>query len=67
MDNQYCDRCCGEKLITLGTAIAFKLAQDLKPHDLGLMGALFTVIGDQLSLLAVTKEACENKDTTSVP
>lgn len=51
------DRCYGEKLITVGTAIAFKLAQNLSPDELGIMGDLLSVVGDQLSLLSGTKEA----------
>ncbi len=53
------DRCYGEKLITIGTAIAFKLSQDLTPNELGIMGGLFCVIGEQLGLLADTKESCD--------
>lgn len=54
------DRCYGEKLITVGTAIAFKLAQNLSPDELGIMGDLLSVVGDQLSLLSGTKEAYED-------
>ncbi len=49
------DRCIGEKLITLGTAIAFRIAETNSPEDLAVLGALFTVMGDQLSLLSATK------------
>lgn len=49
------DNCCGEKLILLGTAIAFQIANEKTADDLTVLGALFTVIGDQLSLLANTK------------
>ncbi|MBP0979088.1 MAG: hypothetical protein J6C55_00355 [Oscillospiraceae bacterium] len=51
------DKCYGERLITVATAIVFKLAQDLDPDQLGIMGDLFSIIGDQLGLLAGTKEA----------
>ncbi len=50
----------GEQLITLGTAIAFKLAQSLTPNELGILGSLFSVVGDQLGLLADAKEACDS-------
>lgn len=49
------DKCCGEKLITVGTAIAFQLANSMNPDDTAILGELFTVIGDQLALLAITK------------
>lgn len=51
------DQCYGEKLITVGTAIAFKLAQNLSPDELGIIGDLLNVVGDQLGLLSGTKEA----------
>ena len=47
----------GEKLITLGTAIAFRIAETNSPEDLAVLGNLFTVIGDQLSLLSTTKSS----------
>lgn len=50
------NKCYGEQLITLGTSIAFKISQDLPPDEIGILGALLTVIGDQLALLSVTKE-----------
>ena len=50
------DRCYGEKLLTLGTVIAFKLGQSLSPDELSILGDLLSVIGDQLSLLADTKD-----------
>lgn len=50
------NNCYGEQLITLGTSIAFKLAQDLPPDEIGILGALLTVVGDQLALLSATKE-----------
>lgn len=53
------DPCCGEKLVAVGSAIAIQIAQCTDPDDLSLLGALFTVIGDQLSLLSVTKGLAE--------
>ena len=49
------DNCYGEKLIALGTSIAFKIAQCTNPDDLAILGALLNVIGDQLALLSATK------------
>ena len=50
------DKYYGEKLITIGTAIAFQIAQNCEPDEVGILGSLLSVIGDQLSLLANTKE-----------
>ena len=49
------DNCYGEKLLIISTAIAFKLAQNFAPDELGIMGDLFSVLGDQLGLLSGTK------------
>lgn len=54
------DKCYGEKLLTLATAISFKLAQSLTPDQLGVIGDLLSVLGDQLGLLSGTKENCGN-------
>lgn len=51
------DNCSGEKIITVGTAIAFSIAQKCTPEEIAVLGSLFTVIGDQLSLLSITKES----------
>ena len=49
------DNCLGEKLIALSSAISFKMAQMYSPDELAVIGILFTVLGDQLSLLSSTK------------
>lgn len=48
------NKCCGEKLIAAGTAIAFQIAQNSSADELAILGALFSVIGDELSLLSST-------------
>ena len=53
-------KCHGEELITVGTTIAFSLAQNCSPDELNILGALFCVIGDQLALLSATKELASN-------
>ncbi|MCR4925463.1 MAG: hypothetical protein K5917_04150 [Clostridiales bacterium] len=47
---------CGEQLITAATLIAFKLARGKNTEELGTLAALFTVIGDELALLAIEKD-----------
>jgi len=49
--------CAGENLLLIGTLIAIQIAQCVDSDGLALLGGLFTVIGDQLALLSITKEA----------
>lgn len=60
------DKCYGEKLITLGTAVAFQIAQTCEPEEIEIWSDLFTVISDQLTLLSSTKgkisESNESKE-----
>lgn len=49
------NNCYGEKLITIGGIIASEIAQSTDIDTLGILAALFTVIGDQLALLSLTK------------
>lgn len=58
--------CYGEQLITVGTAIAFKIAECTDSDQLGILGALLSVVGDQLSLLADTKEICSNTTSADI-
>lgn len=57
--------CYGEQLITLGTAIAFRIAQDKCADDLVILSALFNVIGDELGLLASFRPPCNNSQTNA--
>lgn len=48
--------CYGEKLLLFGTAVAIQIGQTLSVDEMALFGSLLNVIGDQLTLLAITKE-----------
>ncbi len=48
--------CEGQQLIAVGTAIAFQISQHASVDDMVLLGSLLNVIGEQLGLLAITKE-----------
>lgn len=52
------DCCYGEKLIAVGTAIAMQVAQEKSVDELAVLGDLFSMVGDQLSLLSTTKQVC---------
>lgn len=43
----------GEFLLTAGTALAIEISRQLCVEEVGLLAAFFTVLGDQLALLAL--------------
>ena len=46
---------CGEEVLAISTAISCQISQNLSADDLAILGMILTVVGDQLSLLALTK------------
>lgn len=55
-------QCSGKELTLLAAVIANQIACCVPEEQLGLLGAFYTVLGDQLALIA--SAGCE-KDTTS--
>ena len=49
----------GEFLLIVATIVSIKLGQGRSAEELGLLAAFFTVLGDNLALLAVTRTAPE--------
>lgn len=45
----------GEFLLTAGTALAIEMSRTMTAEELALLAAFFTVLGDQLALLALKK------------
>lgn len=45
----------GEFLLTAGTALAIEMSRQLTVEEMGVLAAFFTVLGDQLALLALKK------------
>ena len=43
----------GEFLLTAGTALAIQMSRQLTVEEVGLLAAFFSVLGDQLALLAL--------------
>lgn len=58
------NKCCGEKLAAFGTAIAIQIASGLNADEISILGALFSVIGDQLSLISAA-EAIGNAENSN--
>jgi hypothetical protein len=61
------NNCRGEKLAVLGTAIAVQIASGISSDDATILGALFNVIGDQLTLIAAAaaNNTTDSKDTSN--
>ncbi|MBW7573411.1 hypothetical protein [Caproiciproducens faecalis] len=51
------NNCYGEKLIALAAAISIQIAQCVTNDELIVLAALFTAIGDQLTLLATANSS----------
>lgn len=49
----------GEFLLIVATIVSIQLGQGRSAEELGLLAAFFTVLGDNLALLAVTRTAPE--------
>ena len=53
-----------DEFVLLGAALALQIAEGLSRAELDATAALYTVIGDQLALIAVTRnEAAETEST----
>lgn len=52
--------CYGNNLVVFAAAFALKISQGMSADEMNILGALFNVVGDQLSLLAATKQAAQN-------
>lgn len=50
-----CSGPSGEILLTATTALAIRIGQTSTEEELALLGIFFTILGDQLSLLALCK------------
>ena len=49
----------GCELVTLDNTIAISISQNLNSEDAALLGGFFTIIGDSLATLSLTKN-CNN-------
>lgn len=58
-------RCLGETLAALGTAIALQIASGISADDANILGSLFNVIGDQLTLIAATMSSGDSGNNNS--
>ena len=58
-DDTMGQNCYGKNLAVLATAIAIEISQGMSATNMNILGALFNVVGDQLALLAATKQAEE--------
>ena len=56
--------CAGFDLIGLSSSIAIFISQNFDTDDLGILGAFFTTLGDNLSLVSASRSACENQQSS---
>lgn len=52
-----------EEFVLLGAALALQIAEGLSRTELDAAAALYTVIGDQLALIAVTRNETAEKES----
>ncbi len=52
--------CSGSNLIGLSSSLALIVSQDLSAEELGILATFFTCFADNLAIIAITKNSCEN-------
>lgn len=52
----------GFDLVGLSSSLAIFISQNVENDNLGILGAFFTTLGDNISLIATAKTACESKN-----
>ena len=55
----------GFDLIGLSSSLAIFTSKNMDADDLGILGAFFTTLGDNLSLIATSRSACESKNNVN--
>ena len=55
MNSNDSNNCSGNNLIALASSLAILIGNEFDTDDLNILGAFFTALGDNLSLIAVTK------------
>lgn len=53
--------CAGFDLVGLSSSLAFFISKNFDSDDLGILGAFFTTLGDNISLIASSRAICESK------
>ena len=54
--------CAGFDLVGLSSSLAIFISKNVDSDDLGLLGALFTTLGDNISLIAASRTDCESSN-----
>lgn len=55
--------CAGFDLVGLSSSLAIFISQNFDSDDLGILGAFFTTLGDNLSLIYTSRSMCESKNS----
>lgn len=48
----------GQELVLLGALLSFQLASCNSPENIALLAAFFTILGDDLALIAAARDIC---------
>ena len=54
-DSNGSNNCSGNNLIALSSSLAILIGNEFDTDDLNVLGAFFTTLGDNLSLIAATR------------
>lgn len=57
--------CSGFDLVGLSSSLAIFISQNSSTDDLSILVALFTTLGDNLSLIATSRSVCESKNPSN--
>ena len=61
-----CKPCLGEGLVTTAAGLAIAISKELDSESLNTLGLFFTILGDNLSLMALQRGLCEQNCSTVV-
>ena len=56
--------CCGNgsELVVLAASLAMSIAEHTEKSELNILGAFFSALGDNLSVIAAQREACGKQE-----
>ena len=60
--NNSINNCSGCELIGLSSSLAIAISKQFNAEELGLLGAFFTTLGDNIAILAITKAINESNN-----
>lgn len=65
MSKNCTNNCFGYELIGLSSSLSIAISKEFNSEDLGILGAFFSTLGDNLALLSATKAIPEANETNN--